>query len=58
MTAEDKKLNVRYFKLLSEHKKYNERALACKKELAAIRLKIVPQQNIVEERPDEINLKH
>jgi hypothetical protein len=58
MTKEQEKLNTRYYKLLAEHKKLNERALACKKELASIRLKIVPRQPIVEERPDELELKH
>ena len=58
MTKEQEKLNTRYYKLLAEHKKLNERALACKKEMASIRLKIVPRQPIVEERPDELELKH
>lgn len=57
MTKEQEKLNTRYYKLLAQHKKLNDQALAVKKELRDIRQKITPIEVIVDERHDELELK-
>ena len=57
MTPEEKKLNAKYFKLLAEYAKVNSRAKHIKMEMQEIRAKIIPCEKLVDERPDEINLK-
>ena len=58
MTKEQEKLNTRYYKLLAEFDKCNRSVKEIKHELQQIRQKITPRQPIVEERPDELELKH
>ena len=57
MTAEEKKLNAKYFKLLAEYAKVNSRAKHIKAEMHQIRMKIIPCENLIDERPDELLLK-
>jgi predicted nucleic acid-binding Zn-ribbon protein len=58
MTPEEKKLNSKYYKLLSEFHKVNKRVVELKKEMQEIRTKITPCEILIDNRPDEIILKH
>ena len=57
MTSEEKKLNAKYFKLLAEYAKVNSRAKHIKMEMQQIRAKIIPCENLTDERPDEAIMK-
>ena len=52
------KLNKEYYKLSAELKIVNSRSIIVQKRMAEIRRTTDIRENIVDERPDEITLKH
>ena len=51
------KLNKEYYKLLTEYKTGHPRLVWVKKRMAEITRITVIRENIIDERPDEIDLK-